>query len=93
MRPRWSIAAVIIIGLALIGFGRLLWENTSDLLIVIVLVGLVVLLYKYPPKRYRHSRPKKPGPTSAARPAKRKTFPFQVINGTKGEDDDLPKYH
>ncbi|GIP51980.1 MULTISPECIES: hypothetical protein [Paenibacillus] len=78
--------------------------NLGSVLVPLVLVAIVFLLYKYPPRKYKKTAPKiKPSARTMAkvaaerRPAtggKRKTYPFQVIEGQKGKnDDDLPKYH
>ncbi|GIO30722.1 MULTISPECIES: hypothetical protein [Paenibacillus] len=66
-------------------------------------VAIVFLLYKFPPARYR-KRPKiKPSARTMEKVAaakrsqstgKRKHYPFQVIEGSKGKNDDQqPKYH
>ncbi|GIO83673.1 hypothetical protein J25TS5_06050 [Paenibacillus faecis] len=84
----------------LFGRGRL---DLGGLLIPLIVVGIVFLLYKFPPRQFRKSTPKvKPSARTMAKVAgerrqaggKRKSYPFQVIEGQKGKnDDDLPKYH
>ncbi|MGG6309730.1 hypothetical protein [Paenibacillus macerans] len=76
----------------------------GGVIVPVAVVGIVFLLYKFPPRKYRKPQPKiKPSARTMAkvnaerRPAageKRKAYPFQVIEGQKGKnDDDLPKYH
>lgn len=76
----------------------------GSIIVPVAVVGIVFLLYKFPPRKYRKQHPKiKPSARTMAkvaaerRPAageKRKHYPFQVIEGQKGKnDDDLPKYH
>lgn len=77
--------------------------NWFRLLPPILVIGGVWLLYKYPPGKYKSTRsPKvKPSARTMAKVAnqkrspneKRKHYPFQVIEGHKGKDDDHPKYH
>lgn len=80
-------------------------KRNPTLLIPLLLVGIVYLLYKFPPRKYRKPKGPKIKPSARTmakiaaerRPAagaKRKSYPFQVIEGQKGKnDDDLPKYH
>lgn len=76
----------------------------SSILVPVAVIGIVFLLYKFPPRKYRKAQPKiKPSARTMAKVAaerkpvrneKRKAYPFQVIEGQKGKnDDDLPKYH
>ncbi|MGG3282534.1 hypothetical protein [Paenibacillus solani] len=95
------------------GFGllALLLDPGSrmQLLIPLIIVAVVYVLYKFPPRRF-NKRPKvKPSKRTAAKLAaknqavrkstpttKRKQYPFQVIDGNKGKSDssdDVPKYH
>lgn len=77
--------------------------NWLRLLPPLLVIGGVWLLYKYPPGRYKkHKSPKvKPSARTMAKVAsqkrspseKRKHYPFQVIEGQKGKDDERPKYH
>ncbi|AZK47047.1 SA1362 family protein [Paenibacillus lentus] len=98
----------IIIGLAAFGVVNSLFGNGqmnwSRLLIPVVLLAIVVWLYKFPPRKYRARHPKvKPSARTMAKLAaeqrqssgqKRKHYPFQVIEGNKGKnDEDMPKYH
>ncbi|MBW4839350.1 MAG: hypothetical protein KZY74_08130 [Paenibacillaceae bacterium] len=76
----------------------------GSIIVPVAVVGIVILLYKYPPRKYRKTQPRiKPSARTMAKVAaerkparteKRKAYPFQVIEGQKGKnDDDLPKYH
>lgn len=78
--------------------------STGSIIVPLAVVAIVFLLYKYPPRRYRRQHPKiKPSARTMAKVAaerrstateKRKAYPFQVIEGHKGKDnEDLPKYH
>ncbi|KUP21387.1 hypothetical protein [Paenibacillus sp. DMB5] len=85
------------------------WWLFMQLLPTLILVGLLVFAYrlamKGPSYGSGRSRPKvKPSQKTMAKvagvrktqtaPGKRKTYPFQVIEGSKGKNDDqLPKYH
>ncbi|ANS74949.1 hypothetical protein AWM70_10340 [Paenibacillus yonginensis] len=100
----------IVMALVAVGVIRGLLSNWISLVIPLVLVALVYVLYKYPPKRFRRGPKIKPSARTAAKVAasqrrsaassrsssegKRKHYPFQVIDGQKGKnDEDLPKYH
>lgn len=77
----------------------------SSIIVPVAVFGIVFLLYIYPPKKYRKAQQPKIKPSARTmakvaaerknpRTEKRKTYPFQVIEGNKGKnDDDLPKYH
>ncbi|GAB6929848.1 hypothetical protein JCM10914A_38310 [Paenibacillus sp. JCM 10914] len=72
-----------------------------QLIIPLIIVGIVYLLYRFPPRRLS-KRPKvKPSKRTAAKVAtqnqplrknshqgKRKQYPFQVIEGQKGKSGD-----
>jgi hypothetical protein len=93
--------------LAAAGLVDSLMRNWLSLLIPIVLIALVYILYKYPPGRVRKAPKIKPSAKTEAKMAearrrasssptgnKRKNYPFQVIDGQKGkQDDDYPKFH
>jgi len=99
----WSMIGLAAFGVinALFGKGQMNW---SSLLIPAILVGVVVWLYKFPPRKYRAKHPiVKPSARTIAKLAaqqrqssgpKRKHYPFQVIEGNKGKnDEDIPRYH
>jgi len=89
---RYSIATYVILGLALIGVATM----AMQLIIPILVFGVIFLLYKYPPNRWRKpsfaSRSAKPG---AGRTKEKRTrnASFRVIDGNKGSSDEPPKYH
>ncbi|BFH61664.1 MULTISPECIES: hypothetical protein [Paenibacillus] len=80
------------------------FAGLAQLLIPFAVFGIVFLLYKFPPRRYA-KRPKvKPSArtmekVNAAKRSRsagkqRKQYPFRVIEGSKGKNDDQqPKYH
>lgn len=94
--------AVSLGGLGLLAY--LIDPNTRmQLLIPLIIVGIVYVLYKFPPRRFS-KRPKvKPSKRTAAKLAgknqtirkstptsktsKRKQYPFQVIDGNKSKSD------
>ncbi|MEK3730890.1 MULTISPECIES: hypothetical protein [Paenibacillus] len=98
------------ITLAALGIISMLFNPSTRnyVLIPVIVVGVVYLLYKFPPRTKRHPKVK-PSKRTAAKlaaknngvrksspPSKRKQYPFQVIEGQKGKSDpsdDLPKYH
>jgi len=86
MRRRFSPVEIAIGVLIAIG----LLVSLRTLFIPILVLGLIFLLYKFPPSRW-----KKPsyGSRGSSKP-RRKNAKFRVINGTKDSDsDDYPKYH
>lgn len=102
----WIVGILSVIGVlaGLFGYARI---RFVDFLIPVILLIVVFLLYKFPPGQARKRSPKiKPSARTMAKVAqakrsntstakKRKSYPFQVIEGNKGKnaDDDLPKYH
>ncbi len=108
MMRKQGIIFWVVLGLAAIGIvNSMLAGGLLNWLIPVVLVGIVFLLYKFPPAKYRSKSPKvKPSAKTMAKVAKtapqrrsdstpkRKSYPFQVIEGHKGKNDDgQPKYH
>ncbi|WP_136606322.1 hypothetical protein [Paenibacillus dokdonensis] len=94
--------------LAVLGFAKLLLADPLQLirtlLIPVLVFGVIFLLYKYQPgRRKSRATPKvKPSARTMEKVAaakkthtagKRKHYPFQVIEGSKGKNDDQPKYH
>ncbi|MFD1176233.1 hypothetical protein ACFQ3W_07970 [Paenibacillus puldeungensis] len=97
----WIIALLAVVGIMDNLFVNGNWIN---IIVPVAVVGIVFLLYKYPPAKYRKQHPKvKPSARTMAKVSaerrstggeKRKHYPFQVIDGQKGKnEDDLPKYH
>lgn len=87
MRRRYPISVYIIIGLIAIG----IMVSLDDLIIPIVVLGLIFLLYKFPPSRWSQLRSfilkRKPGKINS------KKAKFRVIKGNKDQDEDRPRYH
>ncbi|KHF32476.1 hypothetical protein CM49_05249 [Paenibacillus sp. P1XP2] len=96
----------IAIGLAVLGIVNIVFSGGSGLgniLVPLCVIGVVLLLYKFPPARYRKKPKVKPSARTMEKVAaakrsqsngKRKHYPFQVIEGSKGKNDDQqPKYH
>ncbi|NOU72227.1 hypothetical protein GC098_12460 [Paenibacillus sp. LMG 31458] len=85
MRRKFSPIEVAIAILIAIG----LLVSLRTLFIPILVLGIIFLLYKFPPSRWR-----KPSIGRGPAKGKRKNAKFRVINGSKDSDsDDLPKYH
>lgn len=85
------------------------FSTLSFLIFPLVLLAIIYYAYKKGPGRYARSRggskvKVKPSQKTLSKVAgvrksqsstsKRKSYPFQVIEGSKGKNDDqLPKYH
>jgi mannose/fructose/N-acetylgalactosamine-specific phosphotransferase system component IIC len=88
MRGKFTVAHYIIMGLIAIG----LIVSLKVLLIPICVFGIVFLLYKFPPSRWKQKNKAYSGRKTAKKRSKDATF--RVIQGNKKSDsDDLPKYH
>ncbi|KQX46489.1 MULTISPECIES: hypothetical protein [unclassified Paenibacillus] len=84
MRRKFSPIEVAIAILIAIG----LLVSLRTLFIPILVLGIIFLLYKFPPSRWKKNS------TGRGPKGKRKNAKFRVINGSKDSDsDDLPKYH
>ena len=101
MRRKMSLPAIIILVLIIVGLVSQMISNLYQTLILVVLVGVIYLLYKFPPGRSAASKtktvrykaaPRKDQPQAGRNKPARKNIPFRVIEGGK-DDDDLPKYH
>ncbi|MGF7048570.1 hypothetical protein J2T13_003078 [Paenibacillus sp. DS2015] len=95
--------------LAVYGLITDMFVNFRNYLILVLVIGVLFLLYKFLPKRQpQQSKPKiipskktMEKVASTARKSttgpiakKHKNYPFQVIEGQKGKNDDqTPKYH
>ncbi|AEI41204.1 hypothetical protein [Paenibacillus mucilaginosus] len=90
MRNRGNTAAYIVFGLIGVGILVNLLSNPRGILVPLIVFGGIFLLYKFPPNRWGKSR------GYGARPAKgpkRKNAKFRVIQGSKPDGDEPPKYH
>ncbi|MFM9279090.1 hypothetical protein [Paenibacillus jiagnxiensis] len=98
----WGFIALAIVGTAA-SIIRGDFMMLSVLLIPLIVFGVVLLLYKFPPRRAAKTPKIKPSAKTMAKTAggrksaaakKRKEYPFYVIEGQKGKNnDDVPKYH
>ncbi|NGM81646.1 hypothetical protein G5B47_04380 [Paenibacillus sp. 7124] len=105
----WSAILLAVFGLVS-GLAAEGLYSLRGFVIPVLLFLVLYLLYKFPPRRYaasgRRSRIKvKPSQKTMAKVAgmrksqppagKRKTYPFRVIEGSKGKngEEQLPKYH
>ncbi|MFI2855510.1 hypothetical protein ACH6EH_00070 [Paenibacillus sp. JSM ZJ436] len=95
----------IFITLAAVG----LLLNLQQYYIPLIIVAVVFLLYKFPPGTRRRPKVKPSRKTQAkikaartagmkaepSQSSRKKRYPFQVIEGSKGksDDEDMPKYH
>jgi hypothetical protein len=85
MRRKFSPIEIAIAILIAIG----LLVSLRTLFIPILVLGIIFLLYKFPPSRW-----KKTSTGRGSAKGKRKNAKFRVINGSKDSDpDDFPKYH
>ncbi|WP_261301227.1 hypothetical protein [Paenibacillus andongensis] len=85
MRRKFSPIEIAIAILIAIG----LLVSLRTLFIPILVLGIIFLLYKFPPSRWKKTSTGR-GPAKG----KRKNAKFRVINGSKDSDpDDYPKYH
>ncbi|GGF86940.1 hypothetical protein [Paenibacillus abyssi] len=89
---------IIILSLMVIGIIWMLLTNPGYFIIPIAVLGVIYLLYKFPPSRFR-SKPASPSRYKPAQPmqakaksTRKKNIPFRVIEGGK-DDDNVPKYH
>lgn len=103
----WSAILLSVFGFADAILIRGDWSRLSEILIPVLLIAIVYYFYKKGSFRTasRGTQVKvKPSQKTMAKvaglrksqpaPAKRKSYPFQVIEGSKGKNDDhLPKYH
>ncbi|MDP4096760.1 hypothetical protein OIN60_08240 [Paenibacillus sp. P96] len=98
----WGFIALAVLGMAA-SIIRGDYSTLSVLLIPLIVFGVVLLLYKFPPRRGVKTPKIKPSAKTMAKTTggrkqtsakKRKEYPFYVIEGQKGKNnDDMPKYH
>ncbi|WP_027093783.1 hypothetical protein [Cohnella thermotolerans] len=109
MRKRIGPLSAILFVLFAIGVVEQIRQGARTLLIPVVLIAIVFLLYKFPPRRFRassdaarfrkaaaKSRQRRPVRETRPGPAdksKRRNAPFRVIEGNKKRDDEPPTYH
>ncbi|MNR59030.1 hypothetical protein D3C85_1801890 [compost metagenome] len=87
MRRRFTPVEIAIGVLLAIG----LLVSLRTLFIPIIVLGIIFLLYKFPPSSWKKIQVR-PGPGKGKNT---KNAKFRVINGTKdtNNSDDFPKYH
>jgi hypothetical protein len=94
MRRKYSPMTILIFALLVIGIAA----SIRALLIPIIVVGIIVFLYYFPPSRWRINRSNmsakpKYGKTGR-REAPKKKGRFKVIQGSKPDDpNEPPTYH
>jgi hypothetical protein len=95
MRRRFTLPAYIIFALIVIGLFASIIHSPSSYLIPILVFGIIILLYKFPPKSLNRSRSAKTSYSFQGKTRdKKKPSPFRVIQGNKDStDDDTPKFH
>jgi len=100
MRGKITPLMAVLLTLIAIGIIAKFRESPGVLIIPAVVFGIVFLLYKFPPDRFRKRNFRAPGPpardrrkTGAGAAPRRKTVPFRVIEGGRDDDGDRPRYH
>jgi hypothetical protein len=95
MRRRFSLPAYIIFALIVLGLFASIIHSPASYLIPILVFGIIILLYKFPPKSLDRSRSGKTTFTFQGKTKdKKNSSPFRVIQGNKDStDDDTPKFH
>jgi len=91
MNRRLPAYAYVIFALIAVGIMARFTADPSGMIIPIAVFGIVFLLYKFPPNRWK--RYKAASSFNRFAKTKRKRKLFRVIPGNKRDDDDLPKYH
>lgn len=82
---RLSVLEIVILVLIAIG----LLVSLRVLFIPILVLGVIFLLYKFPPSRWKAGSFYK----GSSQKSKRKNGKFRVISGNKNDDDEFPKFH
>lgn len=93
---RYDVMTIVIVVLLAIGLLSGLVRNPGMFLIPLAVLGVIFLLYKFPPSRWN----RKPygGSAYQAKPKQQQPKPkrnvtFRVIQGNKRDDEEPPKYH
>jgi poly-D-alanine transfer protein DltD len=84
MKQRFPLSGYIIFGFIAIG----VIVSFRQLLIPIIVLGLIFVLYKFPPSRWSQLFSNRKMGRTASKKAK-----FRVIQGNKGHDEEPPRYH
>ncbi|OUM96887.1 MAG: hypothetical protein A9Z00_04775 [Thermobacillus sp. ZCTH02-B1] len=102
MRGKITPLAAVLLTLAAVGIVATLRERPALLIIPAAVFGIVYLLYRFPPDRFRKRRYRAPQPPARDRRktgsgagafSRRKALPFRVIEGGRDDDGNRPKYH
>ncbi|KKD53688.1 hypothetical protein CPY53_04465 [Paenibacillus polymyxa] len=107
MMYRHAVIFWLTLALGAYGIVDMLWKGSwgflISLLIPIFIFAVIFLLYKYQPGQRKRTPKVKPSvrtmtKTASARKqqttSKRKAYPFHVIEGSKGKnEEEQPKYH
>ncbi|GCL72055.1 MULTISPECIES: hypothetical protein [Paenibacillus] len=93
MRHRNSTIAYVIFALVAIGILFTVLTRPGTLIIPLLVFGIIFLLYKYPPSRWRSRSKSFSPPRFSSSKTKRRNATFRVINGSKDSSDEPPKYH
>jgi len=103
--PAFTIFMAVVLALILIGVIRQATTNPAALILPLAVIGVLLLMIKYPPGRWPRafrrkgssgSAPRRtPSSSKAARMSKTKgkVIPFRVIEGKKGRQDTPPNVH
>ncbi|WP_409346426.1 hypothetical protein [Paenibacillus sp. MBLB4367] len=88
---RFNATTIAIMVLLAIGLLSGLVNNPGRYVIPFAVFAIVFLLYKFPPSSFKR---KSFGPTFKMKPKPpKKNVTFRVIQGSKRDDDEPPKYH
>lgn len=96
MYRRFRAPDYIVYGLLAIGILSTFIRNPAPFIIPLLVFGVIFLLYKFPPNRFRRNTGRKTGRGAEARRSdrERRKTTFRVIYGSKpNSDDDPPQYH
>lgn len=101
MANQHRVSLYVILLLAGLGVIFSIFQGNYELFTPIIIVGIVFLLLKFPPRRFRRTPKVKPSSRTQAKMTKtqrpkRKDVPFRVIQGNKGKndsDDQMPRFH
>jgi len=103
--PAFTIFMAVILALMLIGVIRQATTNPAALILPLAVLGMLLLMVKYPPSRWPRAFRRKRSPVGAPRrnptsskaarmsKTKGKVVPFRVIEGKKGRRNEPPNVH
>ncbi|HEY8528476.1 MAG TPA: hypothetical protein VIL22_02200 [Paenibacillaceae bacterium] len=103
--PAFTIVMAVILALMIIGVIRQATTNPAALILPLVVIGVLLLMIKYPPSRWSRTIRRKKSPSGVTRrnpsssksarmsKTKGKVIPFRVIEGKKGRQNEPPNVH